>query len=314
MRTVTDKIDAVTGISEDRKNNRPPCPRSVKIELTGRCNFRCAFCASGDKLRDTGDMDWDLYRRLLTDMRSSGVEELGMFYLGESFILKWLPKAIQAATDEGFPYIFITTNGALASYGMVDDCMEAGLKSLKFSLNFGDEEQFKEVTRVKGSLFQTVIDNIKSAHEIRRLGDYDCGLFASYIKYDGEQGKRMEALVEELSPYLDEVYALPLYSQANLTGDENSLAGWKVSGGNPGRADNMRKPLPCWALFTEARISYDGHMSACCFDHDGRFRMGDLKEMSFMEAWHSQPFQELREKHLQEQVQGTACEDCIAYG
>ena len=33
----------------------------------------------------------------------------------------------------------------------------------------------------------------------------------------------------------------------------------------------MRDPVPCWSLFTEARVTHDGHLSACCFDHAGRF-------------------------------------------
>ena len=83
--------------------------------------------------------------------------------------------------------------------------------------------------------------------------------------------------------------------------------------GNPGRVGALREPVPCWSLFTEARVTYDGHLSACCFDHDGRFRMGNLHEMSFMEAWQSHPFQQLRMAHLSRDVTGTACEKCAAY-
>jgi hypothetical protein len=41
--------------------------------------------------------------------------------------------------------------------------------------------------------------------------------------------------------------------------------------------------------------------------------MGDLKEMSFLEAWHSLSFQDLRAANLAKDVSGTACEKCIAY-
>jgi mRNA-degrading endonuclease toxin of MazEF toxin-antitoxin module len=46
--------------------------------------------------------------------------------------------------------------------------------------------------------------------------------------------------------------------------------------GNQGRVGALRKPLPCWSLFTEGHVTHDGRLSACCFDHDGRFEMGDL--------------------------------------
>jgi radical SAM protein with 4Fe4S-binding SPASM domain len=71
--------------------------------------------------------------------------------------------------------------------------------------------------------------------------------------------------------------------------------------------------LPCWSLFTEGHITYDGRLSACCFDHDGRFSMGDLEREPFMQAWHSEPFQRLRRANLAEDVRGTVCEKCIAY-
>ncbi|MBI3113939.1 MAG: radical SAM protein [Rhodospirillales bacterium] len=311
---ITERVDAITGIADERRVAAPPCPRSVKIELTARCNFKCSFCATAMKLRDKQDMDRGFYLKLLKDLRAAGVEEVGMFYLGESFLLPWLPEAIQAAKDEGFPYVFLTTNGSLAVPEKVKACMEAGLNSLKFSLNFADEQQFAEVTGVKKSLFNTVIANIRSTVEIRNAGGYDCGLYAPYINYDGEQGARMKEVVAELSPLLDEVYALPLYSQADLVSVAEKDKGWTIKGGNPGRFGNMREPVPCWSLFTEARVTHDGFLSACCFDHDGRFRMGDLKTTPFMEAWKSAKFQDLRRDHLSGDVRETVCARCVSYG
>jgi len=310
---ITDRIDAITVISDERSVPAPPCPRSVKIELTARCNFNCSFCATGYKLRDKRDMEWDFYLKLLKELKTAGVEEIGMFYLGESFILPWLPDAIKAAKDEGFEYVFLTTNGSLCTSDKVRACMEAGLDSLKFSLNYADEDQFKSIALVKGSLFQDMTNNVKEAHAVREEGRYKCGLYGSYIRYDGQQGDRMASMVNELEPFLDEVYALPLYSQADLVSVDEKNRGWEIRGGNPGRADNMQPAMPCWSLFTEARVTYEGHLSACCFDHDGRFRMGDLNEVGFMDAWTSPEFQALRQAHLNRDVSATVCKDCVAY-
>lgn len=311
---ITARIDAITDITQTRRKPAPPCPRSVKIELTARCNFKCAFCATGYKLRDKRDMDWAFYLRLINQLKAAGVEELGMFYLGESFILPWLPDAIKAAKDLGFEYVFLTTNGSLASPEKVEACMAAGLDSLKFSLNYADDQQFAAIAQVKRRLFRDMLANVEAAHRVREAGRYKCGLYGSYIRYDGDQGERMRDLVEEIAPYLDEVYALPLYSQADLVGADEKQRGWEIRGGNPGRADNPRPAVPCWSLFTEARVTYDGHLSACCFDHDGRFRMGDLNEVGFIEAWTSSAFRDLRRAHLAGEVSGTVCGDCVSYG
>ena len=311
--TITTRIDAITDITENRRKPAPPCPRSVKIELTARCNFKCAFCATGYKLRDKRDMDWDFYLRLIKQLKAAGVEELGMFYLGESFILPWLPDAIRAAKQEGFDYVFLTTNGSLASPDRVEACMAAGLDSLKFSLNYADEQQFASIAQVKGRLFWEMMRNVEAAHGVREAGGFECGLYGSYIRYDGEQGARMGDMVAKLSPYLDEVYALPLYSQADLVAADEKQRGWEIRGGNPGRADNMRPAVPCWSLFTEARVTHDGYLSACCFDHDGRFRTGDLNDVAFIDAWTSEAFQALRQAHLDGDVRETICGDCVSY-
>ena len=188
--------------------------------------------------------------------------------------------------------------------------MGAGLDSLKFSFNNATPEQLKEVARVSGKNFDLIIENMKSAYELREEFGYDCGLYASSIKYDGTQLETMEKAVEGILPYIDEHYWLPLYGQAGLTAGEK---GTVPVAGNPGRVGALRPPLPCWAVFTEGHITYDSRLSACCFDHDGRFNMGDLKTSSFKDAWHSAVFQTLRQANIDKDVTGTACEKCIAY-
>lgn len=314
---ITDRIDAITEIPSEYRHEILPAPRSVKIELTGRCNFACSFCARSDMLREQGDMDPEFFRRVSREMRESGVEELGLFYLGESFLCKWLPEAISYAKEIGFPYVFLTTNGSLATPQRVDECMRAGLDSLKFSFNYADAEQFSEIARVKPGLFLKMVQNVKAAYSVRELvaaqTGHRCGLYASYIQYDGEQAEKMAAAVDEIREYVDEVYALPLYNQADLVTAEEKERGWTPVAGNRGRSDALREPLPCWAAFTEGHITFDGVLSACCFDHDGRFHMGDLKVSGFMEAWNSERFRELRRAHLKKDVTGTVCEGCVAY-
>ncbi len=315
---ITERIDAITALPPERRAVVLPAPKSVKIELTGRCNFACAFCARGQRLREQKDMDRALFERLLVEMRGAGVEEIGLFYLGESFLLPWLKEAVRFAKQEaGFPYVFLTTNGSLATGPRVRDVMEAGLDSLKFSLNYADAAQFKEIARVKGALFDTVIENVKAARLIREGVAEEtgrrCGLYGSYIAYNGEQGARMADLVTALTPYLDEIYALPLYNQAALVGEDMEARGFEVTAGNRGRLGALRDSLPCWSLFTEGHVSWHGKLVGCCFAHTDDFEFGDLTELSFMAAWNSPRAQWLRQANLNRDVTGTPCEACVAY-
>jgi hypothetical protein len=311
MQKITERIDRITRLDREYRSPAPPIPRSVKIELTARCDFQCFFCASAMRLRDKADIDREFFRRILREMRALGVEEIGLFYLGESFLCSWLPEAVRfAKRDCGYPYVFLTTNGRMATPERVRACMEAGLDSLKFSFNFADADQFMQVTNVRKIDFHKVEENLKAARRVRDEGGYSCGLYASSIRYDDEQLAKMQAAVARILPYVDEHYWLPLYGQAGLT---SGARGTVPTAGNQGRIGALRKPLPCWSLFTEGHITWDGRLSACCFDHDGRFHMGELNLQPFSEAWHSASFQRLRSAHLAEDVRGTVCEKCIAY-
>lgn len=311
---ITDRIDAITRIPPTYAAPVTPCPKSVKIELTGKCNFACTFCARNQRLRKQDEMDRGFYERVVREMRESGVEELGVFYLGESFMCDWLPEAIHYAKHVvGYPYVFLTTNGSLSTPARVEACMQAGLDSLKFSYNYADAQQLKDIAKVKGRFFDTIVENIRGAHAVREKGGYGCGLYASYIEYDGEQGRRMQQAVERIRPYVDQVYALPLYNQAAFVSEQEKKRGWKPIQGNRGRVGALRDPLPCWAVFTEGHISWDGKLSACCFDHDGRFHMADLNATPFMEGWNSVKYQTLRAAHLKKDVTGTVCEKCVIF-
>lgn len=315
--TITQRIDAITDIGTSWRSATPPAPRSVKIELTGRCNFRCGFCALRTrKVQPKGDMDVKLFQRITREMREAGVEEIGCFYLGESFMapdlltfaIAWCKHTLK------FPYVFLTTNGSLCTRERLKRVMEAGLDSLKFSINAADEEQFEQVMAVKPALFRQALAAVKLAREVRDEGKYKCGIYASSIQYDGEQQRKMNELLDEhVKPHVDEHYWLPLYSMGSLATKREEELGYRPTAGNQGRLANLREPLPCWSAFSEGHVTADGMLSACCFDADARWAMGDLNKMSFMEAWNSQAFQNLRAAHLRKDVKGTPCEECVAY-
>jgi MoaA/NifB/PqqE/SkfB family radical SAM enzyme len=308
--TITSRIDAITKIAPQYRGTVLPAPKSCKWELNQACNYGCSFCVRSVRKNDTKVVSRQFYSRVLRELKEFGVEELGLFYINEPFSVKWLPDAIREAKAVGFEYVFITTNGSIANPNMVERCMQAGLDSLKFSINFYDAAQFHEVTGVKSRLYDDAIANLKTARQIRALGNYKTKLYASSIAFDGEQGEKMQAIVDDIRPHVDEFYWLPLYGMGGAAKE----AGWKPQPGNPGRLAAMRDPLPCWSVYTEMHLTADGKMSACCFGHgvDDSMVMADLNEVSVRDGWNSDKYQALRAAHLRKDVSGTPCETCAA--
>lgn len=305
--SITERIDAITRIPVEYRQERLPAPKSVKIELSADCNYGCSFCVRSVRENPQGMMDRALYSRIINELAGAGVQEVGLFYIGESFLCRWLPEAIEQAKEAGIPYVFLTTNGSAATPKRVEACMAAGLDSLKFSLNYADAAQMADVAKVPLSMFRRVTDNVKEARAIRDAMDYPCRIYGSSIAFDGEQGAKMREFVEHIKLWLDEHYWLPLFDMGGANEGKARVPG------NPGRLGNMVDSLPCWSV-TTGHITHEGKLSACCFGVgvDDALVMADLREVSFMEGWNSLPFQQLRRAHLASDVRGTPCEECIA--
>jgi uncharacterized Fe-S cluster-containing radical SAM superfamily protein len=327
---ITQRIDAVTKIGEDRikAGGIQPAPKSVKIEITGRCNLRCKFCAVRTREHQPSvDMSFFLFQKITEDMRLSGVEEIGLFYLGESFMAPELLKKCTSwlKADLEFPYVFLTSNAVRATADVVEEVMQLGIDSLKWSVNCHSAEQFSDITGGSRGQYFAVFKNIKDAWTLRNDGGYKTMLSASSILYDPPQQKLMDAVLDEhVRPFVDKHYWLPLYQMSMYSKAIENLLGYVPTAGNMGRIaeDTMlpnRKPLPCWSAFTEGHVRVDGGLSACCFGADDRFDMGVLDGTNFMRQWNSQKFQDLRIAQLKTEIDGptalkhTPCRVCVAY-
>jgi hypothetical protein len=309
---ITERIERLRTLEGDLRSATPPVPRSAKIELTSRCNYACRFCSSHLRNGRQHDMPWPLYTRLAQELRRAGVEQLGLFYIGESLLYPRLEDAVRyAKQDCGYPYVFLTTNGSLATVDRVTALMRAGLDSLKFALNFADGEQAAHGAGIPQDMVYAVARNVMWACDARDAFEAQtgkrCVVSASSLKYDDDQPRRMAPLINQLTARLDQHYWLPIYGRA---------ATWQpcirdTKGLSPSAL--ARKDVPCWPLYTEAHITVDGRLSACGLDHAPRFHMADLNAVCFADAWHSPAFRSLREAHLRGDVSATPCAQCVGY-
>ena len=148
-------------------------------------------------MKNRGEMDAAFYERVVGEMVDAGVEELGLFYIGESFMCDWLPEAIAFAKKRGIRYAFLTTNGSLATPERVRACMKAGLDSLKFSMNNADEEQFVADRGGEGEALPRRDREPQGRARGARRRRLQVRALRFEHPYDGEQQVQMQALVDE---------------------------------------------------------------------------------------------------------------------
>jgi len=301
--SIFERVARTSNIPRERLSATPPVPKSVKIEITGHCDFNCHFCAVSFKERSSGNIDESFLFRLLDEIEEAGVEEVGLFWMGEPFVNKKLARYIRRAKDVGIPYVFITTNGRLANEKRLSEVFDAGLDSIKFSINAPNQHEFQTVTGVDA--YSQVIEHIKSAKSIRGNRPLP-HIYASAV-FDPNADEEYNQILNLVKPFVDQMYPLKLYGKTAPEKD-GTRTNEQVK-----HARTLQSMLPCWSPFIEPHISFDGHMSACFCDFDPRLFMADLNKMSFVEGWSSLKFQELRHEHLRADVSGSPCETCIAY-
>ncbi|MBI3871779.1 MAG: GTP 3',8-cyclase MoaA [candidate division Zixibacteria bacterium] len=128
-------------------------PRYLRISVTGRCNFRCLYCApeSDEPGRPKADAltDGEILRLVGLFVRA-GVRKV-RFTGGEPLLRHGLPalmKSVQAL--EGIQEICISTNAYLLEEHL-DALVDAGLATVNISCDTMREDRFERITRRQGA-------------------------------------------------------------------------------------------------------------------------------------------------------------------
>ncbi len=278
----------------------PPFPRNLMIELSNACNHACIFCANPKMTRKKRPMDRSLAEKIMRDAFELGSREVGFYTTGEPFVHKSLEEFILFAKQTGYEYTYISTNGALASPDRAKKAIDAGLDSIKFSVNAGSKESYL-ATHGKDD-WDTVLANIKYIAEYRKTLKRPLKLGISFIITDKtrHEVEAFKALFVDLVD--DIIFHEADWQQGYMLENKQFVA--------PDTKSVMTK-APCYMVFNRLHVSCEGLLTACCVDYQNYLATSDLTKVGIKEAWEAPAFVELRKRHLADQLEGTLCWNCL---
>ena len=288
-------------------------PISLSIEPTTACNLRCPECPSGLRsfTRPTGKLSDALFEKIIDEMQDT-LAYLLFYFQGEPFLHPQLLDWVRYAARRGI-YTATSTNAHFLTDDVARRTVESGLDRLVISID-GTTQETYQAYRVGGKLekvlagtqnivrwkkalrsrsphvvfqFLVVRPNEHQVAEVqalvKRLGVDAVGLKTAQI-YDYEQGS-------DLMP------TLPQYSRYRQTSDGTYA---------------IKNPLlnHCWKMWHSAVITWDGRVVPCCFDKDAHHALGNVRERSFAEIWHSAPYQRFRQTLLRSRSEIDICQNC----
>ena len=281
-------------------------PKNALVELTNACNHECVFCYNPEMKRKIGSLDINLFETFVKKSCDEGLEEIGLYATGEPFMTKNLPDFIKIAKNNGIKRVYITSNGALASIDKVKKCLDAGLDSIKFSINAGTKESYKIIHGYDD--FEKVIHNVKEIHNYVKMNNLNVKLLCTFI-YTNLTYNEIDSFSATYGKYFDErIGFYQASNQGGLTTKKNIVLTKRI----PSKSIKNQKYKPCEMLWNRIHLNNKGYLTACCVDYENNLTYKKLSEdESVLDQFNAPRMIELRKKHLTNQLDGTICKNCI---
>jgi len=303
------------------------------IEITNACNFKCTWCPDDIMGRRRGFMKKEKVFRLLEEIAEKKAW-LGPLYpvklhqMGEPFLHPDLIPIVERAESLGVG-IEMNTNCGLITQPIVDGLYRAGLTGLILSYQTPDAETFK-TRKAPRLVFDDYREKVRLAVERKvALGartrleiDIMNTKYADSYKIVGEEEQALAFLRDwiEFAQGLERKYSLPprahdweaIRSRAFLDQDENGsrytlLDGvdviWKRchSWGNVvGERHVVEvKDTYCPAPYDQFVIQWNGDVTTCCTDYEGRTKTANVFATGIEQIWTSETLKQRKKDMLE---------------
>ena len=290
----------------DFSNPYPPAPREVFFDLNNTCNSKCYFC-SNHKIKKHALLDKKLGFRLLKEFFDFGTKEIAFHATGEPFLRQDLADFIRESKRIGYEYIFIDTNGILATPDRAKPVLDAGLDSIKFSVNAPTKSAYKQIHGV--DCFDQVVKNIKWFYNYRKKNNLAYKIYLSMVISSKAEGD-WDNFCKMISVYVDD---LNWRGCSNQGGNklENNLTE-KIDKKNLlGSLSKNQYYGKCPDVFFRCTVTPQGYLSACVVDYQNYLIIADLNTTTIKEAWHSDAYVNFRKRHMKSDIKGLICYCCL---
>lgn len=275
-------------------------PKKVNFDICTFCNHKCTFCSNPDKRTIKNIVKKEDFIKVMDNIsKYLQIEELGLSAKGEVLINKDIKEIIKVCKDiYNIPYVYISSNGALLTKELAVDILEAGLDSIKFSINGVEREEYN-VTHLKDD-FEIVIENLKYLIELKKIKYPKLKILISCINNNDERIilSEFEKIFKDDFKYINNVLK---YNITFTPKFEKFIF-------------DETKIKPCSLVFNEIYIDSDCRLGLCCKDYFKEFDYGSLLTNDFLKLYKSEEMVKIRDMHINKSFPNNHfCKKCLMF-
>lgn len=278
----------------------PPFPKTnFLMELSNACNHACIFCAHQKMQRKVGKIDQTLAFDILQQAYDLGTREVGFYATGEPFLVPELPEYIRKAKEIGYTYVYLTSNGSLATPARIRAVVDAGLDSIKFSINAPERELYQFIHGRDD--FDTVMEHLKYLNAYRRESGksykiYVTGILTRYTE------KLKDKYFEVFDGLADQIVFKFVYNQGGYMPEIEQYL----------RCESDTAPRrKCNLPFDAISVTWEGYLSVENADYENMLVVADLNKVSLKDGWYGERMKDMRRRFMEDDLTGTLCDGCV---
>lgn len=292
-------------------------PKTIVVEASNICMLKCPACATVHaSTREKGVMSFDTFKKLIDEI-DWDLKRINFSFAGEPLVNPEIFKMIQYANALDIETI-IETNGVLLEK-CIDELLKSGLSRINIAFDGINQETVSKYRR--GIEFDNVLNAIKRLTSQRRQkGLEKPKIHLQYILMKHNVNHTDEAIniarelgadsIEfksmilsggfDLAKNIKEQLALEyLPDSASLRRYEHNQGKWKLAG---------RLSRFCTHVLSDTVIMWNGDVTVCTMDVNGRLIQGNILKNPLKAIWKSKKYCEIRQKILKNQLD--VCSNC----
>lgn len=264
-------------------------PPYLQIEPSSICNFRCVFCyqtvrSFTDKSSGhMGTMSFDLFKKIV-DQIEGKVDLISLASRGEPFVCKDVSRMLAYCRGK-FLGLKVNTNASLLNEEKCHALLSGGVNTIVISADAAEKSLYSQL-RVGGKL-DAVLQNVKMLRDIKfkHYPQSSVIMRVSGVMYHSAV-PNMSSMIQKWGEWADQVCFVKYNPWENVY--ESPV-------------NNMM--TVCSDLWRRMFIWFDGSTNPCDTDYKSTLSVGNILKNTVTELWRGEPYQRLRNAHLEKKRQ-----------